>query len=59
MVRWFTQAPAGQRHARDIAREGSRWWARALRKQDMQVYMYRLILEYKRLLDPARVARPS
>lgn len=40
--------------AREIAMEGHRWAARALRKEDMQVYMFRLLLEWGRMVDDRR-----
>lgn len=40
--------------AREIAMEGHKWAARALRKEDMQVYMFRLLLEWGRLVDDRR-----
>lgn len=57
VVRWFTTPGQGERYAKEIAEAGRDWWATALRKEDMQVYMYRLILEYRRLMDPTRKGR--
>lgn len=54
MIRYFALTKSGQTYAQEIAEEGRDWWAKALRKEDMQIYMYRLILEYKRLRDPER-----
>lgn len=54
VVRWFSASGQGARYAKEIAEAGSEWWSKALRKEDMQVYMYRLILEYRRLMDPTR-----
>lgn len=56
MVRWFALSKDGTKYAREIAEEGREWWGKALRKEDMQVYMYRLILEYRRLRDAGRPA---
>ncbi|KAK5074580.1 hypothetical protein LTR70_010269 [Exophiala xenobiotica] len=54
IMRYLTQEEEGQRLAREIA-EGSREWARrSLRKVDMQAWMFRLLLEYARLLDDRR-----
>lgn len=41
-------------YARAVGRE-SQWWAeQALRKEDMVVYTYRLLLEFARVADPRR-----
>ncbi|KAM0323739.1 hypothetical protein ACHAQA_008676 [Verticillium albo-atrum] len=40
--------------AEDIAMEGRAWAAKALRREDMQVYMFRLLLEWGRLVDDQR-----
>ena len=40
--------------ARDVAEQGRRWANEALRKQDMQVYMFRLLLEWGRIVDDDR-----
>ena len=40
--------------AQQIAEEGSRWAHRVLRKEDMLIYVYRLVLEYARVSDVAR-----
>ncbi|KAF3769403.1 family 90 glycosyltransferase [Cryphonectria parasitica EP155] len=40
--------------AESIAGEGRNWALRALRPEDMQVYMFRLLLEWGRLLDDSR-----
>lgn len=45
-----SQAPLGEQ----IATDGHDWAAKALRKEDMQVYMFRLLLEWGRLLDDNR-----
>lgn len=42
------------RAAEKIASEGKEWAERVLRKEDMQVYVLRLLLEYGRLLDDGR-----
>lgn len=38
----------------EIAEAGREWAAKVLRKEDMQVYMFRLLLEWGRLTDDAR-----
>lgn len=40
--------------ARKIALDGREWTEKALRIEDMRVYMYRLLLEYARVMDVRR-----
>lgn len=40
--------------AEKMATDGRRWSEKVLRKQDMLVYVYRLVLEYARVSDDAR-----
>lgn len=40
--------------AEQIAEEGREWAAKVLRKEDMEVYMFRLLLEWGRLTDDRR-----
>lgn len=40
--------------AQQIALEGKAWARRVLRKEDMQIYVFRLLLEYARLCDDRR-----
>ena len=40
--------------AERIARQGREWAESVLRKEDMLVYVYRLLLEYARVSDPDR-----
>lgn len=40
--------------ARWIAETGRRWAGMALRKEDMEIYFFRLLLEWGRLTDDAR-----
>ncbi|TGJ78362.1 hypothetical protein E0Z10_g10403 [Xylaria hypoxylon] len=37
-----------------IAEEGRNWASKVLRREDMMLYMWRLLLEYARVLDPQR-----
>jgi hypothetical protein len=46
IVRFFEQDPAGQEIARTIGEEGQSWAAKALQNDDMDVYMFRLMLEW-------------
>jgi len=40
--------------ARWIASQGQRWASKALRREDMEVYVFRLLLEWGRILDDQR-----
>ncbi|KAI0466930.1 hypothetical protein F4859DRAFT_495751 [Xylaria cf. heliscus] len=53
VLRYFGGAE-GARHAEEIAVAGQRWARKALRREDMQVYMFRLLLEWGRLVDDRR-----
>ncbi|KAK5635518.1 hypothetical protein RRF57_011230 [Xylaria bambusicola] len=53
-VRYFGGSEEGARDAKDIAEAGREWARIALRKEDMQVYMFRLLLEWGRLVDDNR-----
>ncbi|TGJ83039.1 hypothetical protein E0Z10_g5727 [Xylaria hypoxylon] len=44
----------GTRDAQEIAEAGQQWAQKALRKEDMQVYMFRLLLEWGRIIDDRR-----
>jgi hypothetical protein len=44
----------GDEEAQRIASEGSEWAKKALRKEDMRVYMFRLLLEWGRIVDDRR-----
>ncbi|KAJ5159782.1 uncharacterized protein N7482_006786 [Penicillium canariense] len=54
IVRFFEQDPAGQEIARTIGEEGQSWAAKTLRNDDMDVYMFRLMIEYARVQDDQR-----
>lgn len=41
--------------ARKIAEAGQAWAAKVLRKEDMSIFMYRLLLEYARVVDVRRM----
>ncbi|KFX89698.1 hypothetical protein V490_06849 [Pseudogymnoascus sp. VKM F-3557] len=54
---WVNKDVYVQRHefeGRLIAKRGSEWAAKVLRREDMEVYMYRLLLEYGRIIDDNR-----
>lgn len=44
----------GDRAARAIAEEGAAWAARVLRREDMLLYVWRLLLEFARVCDEKR-----
>ncbi|CAI7641171.1 unnamed protein product [Penicillium viridicatum] len=46
IVCFFEQDPAGQEIARTICEEGQSWAVKTLRNDDMDVYMFRLMLDY-------------
>ncbi|KAF2877603.1 hypothetical protein BDV95DRAFT_481463 [Massariosphaeria phaeospora] len=43
-----------EKEAEDIARAGKVWTEKVLRKEDMEIYMFRLLLEWGRLTDDRR-----
>jgi hypothetical protein len=46
LIRYFEHDPMGGAIAQKIATDGRNWAKRALRNEDMEVYMFRLLLEY-------------
>ena len=46
LIRYFEHDPVGGAIAQKIATDGRSWAKRALRNEDMEVYMFRLLLEY-------------
>ncbi|KAJ5495385.1 hypothetical protein N7539_000501 [Penicillium diatomitis] len=54
LIRFFEENEAGREIAKTIGEDGQTWAARALRKDDMEVYMFRLLLEYARVQDDNR-----
>ncbi|OTA56226.1 glycosyltransferase family 90 protein, partial [Hypoxylon sp. EC38] len=44
----------GNKEAENIAKSGSDWANKALRKEDMRVYMFRLLLEWGRIVNDKR-----
>lgn len=46
--------PAHDKEGSWIAKKGSQWAETALRKEDMEIYMFRLLLEWGRLTDDQR-----
>ncbi|KAK5715285.1 hypothetical protein LTS12_027807 [Elasticomyces elasticus] len=54
LLRFFEEEPKGQEVAKRIADHGRDWAQTTLRHEDMEVYMFRLLLEYGRLIDDNR-----
>jgi len=54
IVRFVTEDEGGQRLAQEIAEESRDWAAKSLRRVDLQAWMFRLLLEYARLVDDHR-----
>lgn len=50
----YLSGRSGDAVAREVARNGREWALRALRKEDMQVYMFRLLLEWGRVVNDER-----
>lgn len=46
--------PSHDGEAKEIARQGREWAEKVLRTEDMEVYMFRLLLEYGRIIDDNR-----
>jgi hypothetical protein len=53
ILRWFA-SDEGTESARAIAEQGRDWQQKALRPVDFKIYMWRLLLELARVLDPDR-----
>lgn len=53
LMRYFS-TEEGSKKAKEIAYAGRDWVPRALRKEDFRIYMFRLLLELARVLDPER-----
>jgi hypothetical protein len=54
IMRYMTSHKDGKKRAREIADAGREWYRKALRKEDFTIYLYRLMLELARVLDPNR-----
>ncbi|RDL32103.1 Uncharacterized protein BP5553_09505 [Venustampulla echinocandica] len=53
-VRWFSSEPAGKTEAKRLALQGRDWANKVLRNEDLEVWFFRLLLEYGRLVDDDR-----
>ncbi|MCJ1387062.1 capsule-associated protein CAP1 [Xylographa soralifera] len=54
IMRYFEEEEEGQEIAMRLAASGHDWAVKVLRKEDMEVWMFRLLLEYGRLIDDNR-----
>ncbi|KAF2433204.1 putative capsule-associated protein CAP1 [Tothia fuscella] len=55
-VRYFAREGEGDVQARRLAEKGREWAQKALRNEDFEVWFFRLLLEYGRLVDDNREA---
>ncbi|KAJ5106578.1 hypothetical protein N7456_003253 [Penicillium angulare] len=53
-MRYFVAEEEGRKSAPKIAAQGQEWAQKALRKEDLEVWFFRLLLEYGRLVDDNR-----
>ncbi|RAL62260.1 hypothetical protein DID88_004828 [Monilinia fructigena] len=53
-VRWFAGEDVGKKEAERIALQGRDWADHVLRNEDLEVWFFRLMLEYGRLVDDDR-----
>lgn len=51
---YFTKDEKGDRAAQHMAESGKAWSERVLRREDMLLYVWRLLLEFARVCDPNR-----
>jgi hypothetical protein len=59
VVSWLTSTTRGQEIAKGMAEAGRNWYFQALRDLDKSVYLYRVMLEMKRLQNDTRAAGDS
>ncbi|TID23987.1 glycosyltransferase family 90 protein [Venturia nashicola] len=53
-VRYFASEPSGKEQAPRLAKQGTEWANKALRNEDFEVWFFRLLLEYGRIIDDNR-----
>ncbi|KAI1912239.1 hypothetical protein LOZ12_003301 [Ophidiomyces ophidiicola] len=53
-VRYFSEEEEGQQHAQTIAKESSEWAKKSLKNEALEVWFFRLLLEYGRVVDDNR-----
>lgn len=54
LMRYLTLSEVGRERAREIAKAGREWFGKSLSEVDMDIYLYRILLEMARLQDPKR-----
>ncbi|KAL2205812.1 hypothetical protein CC79DRAFT_1357838 [Sarocladium strictum] len=54
IVEYLAGGGNGDVTAKEVAEQGRQWASQALRKEDMRVYMFRLLLEWGRIVDDDR-----
>jgi hypothetical protein len=54
IMRFFRYEKEGERYAKRIAEESRSWAMKVLRDQDLEVWLFRLLLEYGRVVDENR-----
>ncbi|KAJ5084535.1 hypothetical protein NUU61_009114 [Penicillium alfredii] len=54
LLRYFEEDVSGRNMSKSIAQEGRDWAYKAVRNEDMEVYMFRLFLEFARVQDDNR-----
>ncbi|KAM3465216.1 hypothetical protein MY5147_000024 [Beauveria neobassiana] len=57
LVAYLTSTASGRERAKEMAVKGREWYSKAMRREDMAIYVYRLMLELARLQDPNRQPR--
>ncbi|KAI1151417.1 hypothetical protein F4825DRAFT_358571 [Nemania diffusa] len=55
-VRYFADRPDGEKEAERLANQQSEWANKVLRHEDMEVWFFRLLLEYGRVIDDHRAS---
>ncbi|KAH7393897.1 hypothetical protein DE146DRAFT_111126 [Phaeosphaeria sp. MPI-PUGE-AT-0046c] len=55
IMRYMTSHEEGRRRAKEIAVASREWHKVALRREDFTIYLYRLMLELARVMDPNRI----
>ncbi|KAI0436745.1 hypothetical protein F4803DRAFT_207266 [Xylaria telfairii] len=53
-IRFFTSDPVGRKEAERLAMLKREWVAKTMRKEDMEVWFFRLLLEYGRVIHDSR-----
>ncbi|KAM0276764.1 hypothetical protein ACHAQH_006413 [Verticillium albo-atrum] len=53
-IRFFREEEAGVKEAERLAKVSTEWSEKVLRKEDMEVWFFRMLLEYARVIDDNR-----